>query len=227
MGPQRKIPLAAATVLAVLGSLGAAGCVNDLSPVYIDAFFPLSVSESSCSPGNEPISSGVLDTTRNAGYVVGVRIQNVLTSTENPAEGQINAHRAIIDTAHVTYRFADGGAAAPPPARVPLNVSVESTGNATVVFTLLTTEAAQTIAGQEGVLIANVSVSGKLATGGAIRSSALEFPITLCVDCVFSDCEVPGTVGPSGRPALKDGYRLTGCDIDSFGQRDGYICVAE
>lgn len=223
MGPQRKIPL----VVAALAALGAAGCVNDLSPVYIDAFFPLSVSEDRCSPGGNPISSGVLDTTRNAGYVVGVRIQNVLASSEKRDEGQINAHRALIDTAHVTYRFADGGAAAPPPARVPLNVSVESTGNATALFTLLSAEAAQAIAGQEGVLIANVAVSGKLATGGAIRSSAMDFPISLCVDCVYRDCEIPGTMGPGGLPQVKDGFRLLGCDINSFGQRDGYICLAE
>lgn len=223
MGPHRTLPLAVTALLA----LGVSSCATDLSPVYIDAFLPVSVSEGFCSPDTDPISAGVLDTGRDAGYVVGIRIQNALADNSMADEGRINSNRVIIDTAHISYRFIGGSAAPPAAIRVPLNLSIDTSGHGMALVNLLTAESAQSIAGQEGMLVANVSVSGKLASGQAITSSSLDFTIELCVDCVFQSCEIPDEIGPSGRPAVKDGYRLIACSHESLGQPDGYACVAD
>lgn len=220
MGPQAKsLPLLAAIAL-----MSQAGCLTDLSPVYIETFLSPSLTANTCDPGEE-ISAGVLDTSRGAGYVVGVRVVNDLPDNAKADEGQINSNRLTLESAILDYRFSDGKGKPPKPITVPLNGTISAAGNTSLLVSLLNDEGIKALRHEEGTLLVSVAVKGRLASGGSIQSSALELPIELCTKCVIKpECEIE-TEKNSGPAELKPNYIRTVCSPKSFGQPGGYMCT--
>lgn len=207
------------------GVLG--GCAADVQPLNVVNFYGLKIGDECGVATGDALVRGSYDpnwtdpaTGRAAGYVVGIELENGLSSTVTQP-GALPVRAVSTNTAQITglttkysWSPASGTSTVEIPDRTfPVTAIVKPGESARLPAQILSGVDAAQLRGKTGTVTVEIKVTGTLSDGSAISSTPARFSFATCPDCISDACP--------------DGQALSlPCGLEAGAQPDGRKCVS-
>lgn len=190
-----------ALVTLTAAAAAAAGCA-DSSPILLASVRPVQPVNGYCAPAAALLSSSTVDVALGTGVTLGLEVVNLMAANGDKTNGRTDTTQVFIDTVRTKFRLLSGSPA-PAPLAVPAFGVLRPGATLLVAADVLPEAAGADLASLESdTLIATISVEGHTGEGGRVESAEIDFPITVCRDCIkFPGCETVASCGSAGDAA--------------------------